>query len=163
MVCRAANVTNPAERLTTAACASSGWSRPLLPDHAELAASEQAERDAARARRGDKPIRRVQSARFDKMTHRRRRPADSIVSPPPRQPIVDLMLLPRNATADQPQLAYIFSLPPLTKKELEVPATRRDSESHRGTFQLTDDVCTTVNPYQIQMIIDTITDTGTLP
>ncbi len=51
------------ERLTTA-CASSGWSRPLLPDHAELAASEQAERDAARARRGGKPIRRVLSARF---------------------------------------------------------------------------------------------------
>jgi hypothetical protein len=48
------------ERLTTA-CASSGWSRPLLPDHAELAASEQAERDAARARRGGKPICRVLS------------------------------------------------------------------------------------------------------
>ena len=62
------------ERLM-AACASSGWSRPLLPDHAELAASEQVERDAARARRGGKPIRRVLSARFDKMTHRRRRPA----------------------------------------------------------------------------------------
>jgi hypothetical protein len=32
------------ERLTvTTACASSGWSRPLLPDHAELAASEQAD------------------------------------------------------------------------------------------------------------------------
>jgi hypothetical protein len=104
------------ERLTTAReC--SGWSRPLLPDHAELAASEQAERDAARARRGGKPIRRVLSARFDKMSHRRRRPADSIVSPPPRQPIVDLMLLPRNASADQPPLAYIFSLPSLAKKE----------------------------------------------
>jgi hypothetical protein len=63
------------ERLTTArGC--SGWSRPLLPDHAELAASEQAERDAARARRGGKPIRRVLSARFDKMSHRLRRPAD---------------------------------------------------------------------------------------
>jgi hypothetical protein len=74
------------ERLTTA-CASSGWCRPLLPDHAELAASEQEERDAARARRGGKPIRRVLSARFDKMTHRQRRPADSMVSPPPRQPI----------------------------------------------------------------------------
>jgi hypothetical protein len=84
------------ERLTTA-CASSGWSRPLLPDHAELAASEHAERDAARARRGGKPIRRVLSARFDKMSHLRRRPADSIISPPPRRPIVDLMLLPRNA------------------------------------------------------------------
>lgn len=106
------------ERLTTArGC--SGWSRPLLPDHAELAASEQAERDAARARRGGKPIRRVLSARFDKMSHRRRRPADSIVSPPPapRQPIMDLLLLPRNASADQPPLAYIFSLPSLAKKE----------------------------------------------
>jgi hypothetical protein len=87
------------ERLTTA-CASSGWSRPLLPDHAELAASEQAEHDAAGARLGGKPICRVLSARIDKMTvtYRRRRPADSIVSrAPPRQPIVDLMLLPRNA------------------------------------------------------------------
>ena len=96
------------ERLTTA-CASSGWSRPLLPDHAELAASEQAERDAARARRGGKPIRRVLSARFDKMSHRRRRPADSIVSPPPRQPIVDLMLLTRNACCAMP-LSLSFHL-----------------------------------------------------
>ncbi len=54
----------------------------------------------------------ILSARFDKMTHRRRRPADRIVSPPPRQPIVDLMLLPRNnAAADRPPLAYIFSAP----------------------------------------------------
>jgi hypothetical protein len=31
-----------------------------------------------------------------------------IVSPPPRQSIVDLMLLPRNASADKPPLAYIW-------------------------------------------------------
>jgi hypothetical protein len=86
------------ERLTTV-CKSSGWSLPLLPNHAELAASEQAERDAARARRGGKPISRVLSARFDKMKHGRRRPADSdlILSPPPRQPIVDCILPARNA------------------------------------------------------------------
>jgi hypothetical protein len=54
-----------------------GWSRPLLPDHAELAASEQAQHFAARARRSGKPIRQALIARFDKVTHpgRRRRPA----------------------------------------------------------------------------------------
>ncbi len=107
---------------------SSGWSRPLLPDHAELAASEQAERDAARARRCGKPIRLVLtllSARFDKMTHRRRRLADNIVSPPPRQPIVDLMLLPRNASADRPQLAFIFALSSVAQKEAPNAAADR--------------------------------------
>jgi hypothetical protein len=38
-----------------------GWSRPLLPDLAELAASEQAQCGAVRARRGGRPIRRVLS------------------------------------------------------------------------------------------------------
>jgi hypothetical protein len=53
------------ERLTMAYTSkASGWSRPLLPDHAELAASEQAERDAARARRS---LRRAMSARFDNL------------------------------------------------------------------------------------------------
>jgi len=49
-----------------------GWSRPLLPDHAELAASEQAQLEAARARRGWRPIRRALTSQFDKGTHRRR-------------------------------------------------------------------------------------------
>ena len=47
----------------------SGWSRPLLPDHAELAALEQRQIDAARARRGWRPISRALSSRFDKRTH----------------------------------------------------------------------------------------------
>jgi hypothetical protein len=42
-----------------------GWLRPLLPNHAELAASEQAQRDAARARRSGRPIRRVLSSQFN--------------------------------------------------------------------------------------------------
>ncbi len=86
------------EQLTATACANSGWSRPLLPDHAELAASEQAESDAARARRGGKPIRQVLSARFDMITHHWRRPADSIVST-------------SCFSADLPQLAYKVALP----------------------------------------------------
>ena len=53
----------------------SGWSRPLLPDHAELAALEQRQLEAARARRGWRPISRALSSRFDKRTHRRL-PAD---------------------------------------------------------------------------------------
>jgi hypothetical protein len=38
---------------------SKGWSRPVLPDHGELAASDQAQIDAARARRGWRPISRA--------------------------------------------------------------------------------------------------------
>ena len=48
----------------------SGWSRPMLPDHADLAATEQAQREAARARRGGRLIRRALSAHFDPRTHR---------------------------------------------------------------------------------------------
>jgi hypothetical protein len=47
------------------------WSRPLLADHAELAALEQAQLEAARARRGWRPISRALSSHFDKRTHRR--------------------------------------------------------------------------------------------
>jgi hypothetical protein len=36
-----------------------GWSRPVLPDHGELAASEQAQLEAARAKRGRRPISRA--------------------------------------------------------------------------------------------------------
>ena len=53
----------------------SGGSRPLLADHAELAALEQRQPEAARARRGWRPISRALSSRFDKRTHRRL-PAD---------------------------------------------------------------------------------------
>ena len=44
----------------TAVCSSGKvWSRSLLPDHAELVAAEQAQREAALARRGRRPIRRA--------------------------------------------------------------------------------------------------------
>ena len=52
---------------------SKGWSRPMLPDHGELAASEQAQMDAARARRGWRPISRALTSQFEKRTHRRRK------------------------------------------------------------------------------------------
>ncbi len=55
---------------------------------------------------------------FDKVTHRRQRPADIIISPPPRQPIVELMPPPRNASADRQPLAYIFALPSMAQKEV---------------------------------------------
>jgi hypothetical protein len=53
----------------------------------------------------------------DKVTLRRRCPVDIIISPPLRQPIVDLMPPPRNASADLQQLTYIFALPSEAKKE----------------------------------------------
>jgi hypothetical protein len=49
----------------------SGWSRPFSADHAELAWSEQIQRDAARARHNRKYVRRSLSSRSDKWTHRR--------------------------------------------------------------------------------------------
>ena len=49
-----------------------GWSRPVLPDHGELAASEQAQLEAARARRGWRPISRALTSQFNTSTHRRR-------------------------------------------------------------------------------------------
>lgn len=49
----------------------SGWSRPSLSDHAELAALDQRQLDAARARRGWRPVSGALSSRFDKRTHRR--------------------------------------------------------------------------------------------
>ena len=51
---------------------SSGWSRPLLQDHAELAAAEQAQLAASRARRGWRPISRALTSHSDKRTHCRR-------------------------------------------------------------------------------------------
>ena len=53
----------------------SGGSRPLLADHAELAALEQRQFEAARARHGWRPICRALSSSLDKCTHRRL-PAD---------------------------------------------------------------------------------------
>ena len=58
-----------------------GWSQPVLPDHAELAASEQAQLEAAWARRGWRPIRRVLTLHFDKRTHRRLQPGDMSLTP----------------------------------------------------------------------------------
>ncbi len=49
-----------------------GWSRPLLPDHGELAATEQAQLEAARARRGWRPIRLALTSQFNTSMHRRR-------------------------------------------------------------------------------------------
>ncbi len=46
-------------QLTAVLFSCKGWSLPLLPDHAELAAAEQAQREAARARRGGRPIHRA--------------------------------------------------------------------------------------------------------
>ena len=111
----------------------SGWSRPLLCDLAELAALEQRQLEAARARRGWRPISRALSSRFDERTHRRlapppeaRLPADIIApahgecpsvsiqpttSAPERRSILGLALPQRNASDHPQQLAYIFSLP----------------------------------------------------
>ena len=105
----------------------SGWSRPMLPDHADLAATEQAQREAARARRGGKLIRRALSAHFDPRTHRRRgSPAcrlpswvsyqDLFIPIQPRRSIVNLLLQPTNDSsavrlaASYQQKALIFSL-----------------------------------------------------
>ena len=105
----------------------SGWSRPMLPDHADLAATEQAQREAARARRGGKLIRRALSAHFDPRTHRRRgSPAcrlpswvsyqDLFIPIQPRRSSVNLLLQPTNDSsavrlaASYQQKALIFSL-----------------------------------------------------
>ena len=53
----------------------SGWCRQSQPDHAELVVMEQRQLDAARARRGWRPISRALSSLFDMRTHRRL-PAD---------------------------------------------------------------------------------------
>ena len=114
-------------RLDISAASSSGWSRPMLPDHADLAATEQAQREAARARRGRRLIRRALSAHFDPQTHRRRgSPAcrlpswapyqDLFIPIPPRRSIVNLLLQPTNDSsavrlaASYHQKALIFSL-----------------------------------------------------
>jgi hypothetical protein len=47
----------------------SGWSRPFSADHAELAWSEQTQRDTARGRHNRKYMRRTLNPRFDKWTH----------------------------------------------------------------------------------------------
>jgi hypothetical protein len=49
----------------------SGWSRPFSAYHAELAWSEQAQRDAALVRHDRKYVRRTLSSWIDKWTHRR--------------------------------------------------------------------------------------------
>ena len=56
-------------QLTAVRSSGKGWSRPLLPDHAELAAAEEAQRDAARAKRGGWPIRRALTSQFNQRTH----------------------------------------------------------------------------------------------
>ena len=67
----AAGPATPAFTILAVRWPNKGWSRPLLPDHGELAASEQAQLEAARARRGWRPIRRALTSRFNTSTHRR--------------------------------------------------------------------------------------------
>lgn len=68
----AAGPATPAFTILAVRWPNKGWSRPLLPDHGELAASEQAQLEAARARRGWRPIRRALTSQFNTSTHRRR-------------------------------------------------------------------------------------------
>ena len=92
-----------------------GWSRPLLPDHAELAASEQAQLEAARARRGWRPIRRALTSQFDKGTHRRRTTTKQC---PPLIASADFFVPSRNVSDEgQQQQAYIFAIPTVAKME----------------------------------------------
>ena len=65
----AAGPATPAFTILAVHWPNKGW---LLPDHGELAASEQAQLEAARARRGWRPIRRALSSQFNTSTHRRR-------------------------------------------------------------------------------------------
>jgi hypothetical protein len=70
----------PLERSILAVCwPNKVWSRPVLSDHGELAASEQAQLEAARAKRGWRSISRALTLQFSKSTHRR-----SSFQPPPR-------------------------------------------------------------------------------
>ena len=68
----AAGPATPAVTILAVRWPNKGWSRPLLPDHGELAALEQAQLEAARARRGWRPIRRALTSQFNTSTHRRR-------------------------------------------------------------------------------------------
>ena len=86
---------------------------PTLPDHAELAALEPAQREAAWARRGGRLV-----AQFDPRTHRQL-PSDRALSIliPPRRSIVELVLQPSlNASAtvrpaaSSHQQAFLFCL-----------------------------------------------------
>ena len=54
---------------------------PCCLGHAEIAATEQAQREAARAKRGERLIRRALTAHFDPRTHRRRTDRDGGRSP----------------------------------------------------------------------------------
>ncbi len=66
-----------ATQLTAGRSSGKGWSRPLLPnDHADLAAAGQAQRDAARARRGGRPICRALTSQGNKISPPRHLPAD---------------------------------------------------------------------------------------
>jgi len=103
-----------------------GWSRPLLPDHAELAASEQAQLEEARARRGWRPIRRALTSQFDKGTHRRRTTTKQC---PPSIAGADFFVPSRNASDEgQQQQAYIFAIPTVEKMEKDESFTERSTE-----------------------------------
>ena len=85
-----------------------GWSRPLLPDHGELAASEQAQLEAARARRGWRPIRRALSSQFNTSTHRRSHLLESTTHS--RRSSLDIIPQSHNhASAELQPHSYIFA------------------------------------------------------
>ena len=84
-----------------------GWSRPVLPDHGELAASEQAQLEAARARRGWRPIRRALTSQFNTSTHRRRHLGESTTQV--RRSSLDIFPQSLDASAELHPRAYIFA------------------------------------------------------
>jgi hypothetical protein len=86
----------------------------MLPDHGELAASEQAQIDAARARRGWRPISRALTSQFEKRTQRRR--LGETTAQQPRSIVGPELILPsHNASDEWQQQAYIFAIPTVEK------------------------------------------------
>jgi len=101
----------------------SGWSRPSLSDHADsrAAALEQRQLDAARARRGWRPISRALSSRFDKRTHRRL-PADIA---PAHDECPSVLIQPKTAPELQRLHVLLFALSGECLKVLSAIVTRR--------------------------------------
>ena len=84
------------------------WPNKGLPEDGELAASEQAQLEAARARRGWRPIRRALTSRFNTSTHRRRHLLESTTHS--RRSSLDIIPQSHNhASAELQPQAYIFA------------------------------------------------------